>query len=316
MITWKLNAPIAFLVFNRPETTRRVFDAIAAARPSKLLVVADGPRPTHPGDAQKCAVVRAIIDQVDWDCQVLTNYADTNLGLRRRVSSGLDWVFEQVESAIILEDDCLPHPSFFRFCDELLERYCHDERVMTISGTNYQRGQRRTTDSYYFSRYPHIWGWATWRRAWQLYDVRMSTWAKVYNEQWLSDILNDPWAERYWSRQFQRVFTGEVNTWDTQWTYGCWTQGALSIIPNENLVSNIGFGPGATHTLSINEFANMSASPVEFPLRHPVTMIRDARADRVTQQYVYDSIPLWKKIADKMQLIVKSRVRSLLVGIR
>jgi len=313
MADYRVHSPIAFLVFNRPQTTQRVFATIAKAKPPKLLVVADGPRSTHPDDADKCAQVRKIATAVDWECEVLTDFADVNIGLRKRISSGLDWVFAQVEEAIVLEDDCLPDPTFFQFCDDLLDRYRHDERVMTITGANYQRGLRRSTDSYYFSRYPHIWGWATWRRAWQHYDVRMSAWPKVRDEQRLSDILNDPWAERYWTKLFQRTFTGEINTWDYQWVFACWLQSGLSIIPNENLVSNIGFGPEATHTVGISELANMSVQSLGFPLRHPVTMIRDTHADRITQKYHYDPLPFWKKITGKFRSVVRSRLRAVLV---
>src|SRR5665648_587346 len=169
MSNFQLKTPVAFIIFNRPETTRRVFAEIAKARPTKLLVIADGPRATHPDDAEKCAVVRAIIDGVDWDCEVLKNYSDVNLGCKRRVSSGLDWVFDTVEEAIILEDDCLPHPTFFRFCEEMLAKYRDDKRIAMISGDNFQFGKKRTEYSYYFSRYTHIWGWASWRRAWDNY---------------------------------------------------------------------------------------------------------------------------------------------------
>ena len=152
------STPVAFIIFNRPDTTKRVFAEIAKARPPKLLVIADGPRADHPADVEKCAAVRAIIDGVDWDCEVLKNYSDVNLGCKRRVSSGLDWVFDTVEEAIILEDDCLPHPTFFRFCEEMLEKYRDDKRIAMISGDNLQFGRKRTGYSYYFSRYPHIWG--------------------------------------------------------------------------------------------------------------------------------------------------------------
>lgn len=161
MYDFQLKTPVAFLIFNRPDTTRRVFAEIAKARPPKLLVVADGPRADHPDDVEKCAAVRAIIDGIDWDCKVLTNYSDINLGCKRRVSSGLDWVFDTVEEAIILEDDCLPHPAFFRFCEEMLNKYRDDKRIAMISGDNFQFGRKRTEYSYYFSRYPHIWGWAS-----------------------------------------------------------------------------------------------------------------------------------------------------------
>ena len=162
MSTYICKSPVAFLVFNRPETTRRVFAEIAKARPRKLLLVADGPRRQLPDEHARCREVRQIVSGVDWDCEILTNYSEDNLGCVVRVSTGIDWVFTQVEDAIILEDDCLPHPTFFRFCDEMLEMYRVDDRIMTISGDNFQFGRRRWNYSYYFSRYPHIWGWATW----------------------------------------------------------------------------------------------------------------------------------------------------------
>ena len=312
MTNYQACSPIAFLVFNRPHTTQKVFAEIAKARPPKLLIVADGPRPTHPDDPDKCAQVRSIVSEIDWDCEVLTNFADSNLGLRKRVSSGLDWVFEQVEEAIVLEDDCLPDPTFFQFCDKLLDKYRHDERVMSISGTNFQRGLRRTDDSYYFSRYLHIWGWAAWRRSWQHYDVQMSLWPNLRDGGWLKDILNDPWAERYWAKIFQRTFADEISTWDYQWTFACWVQGGLNIIPNQNLISNIGFGPDATHTVEANEMADTAILPIDFPLRHPATMIRDSRADQITQKYHYDPLPFWKKVTNKLQSVVLSRLQAVL----
>src|SRR5687767_13684909 len=163
--------PVALLVFNRPQATARVFEAVARARPPRLLVVADGPRADRPDDGELCHQTRAIIERVDWPCEVMKDYSDTNLGCRKRVSSGLDWVFSNVADAIILEDDCLPEPSFFPFCEELLERYRDDERVAMIRAGNFLEGRRVASTSYYFSRWFHIWGWATWARAWKHNDV-------------------------------------------------------------------------------------------------------------------------------------------------
>lgn len=154
-----------FPIFNRPDVTKKAFNEIRKVQPDILLVVSDGPSHHKQGEAEKCLETRAIIDQVDWDCKVLTNYSDVNLGCAKRILSGLDWIFGNFERAIILEDDCLPDPSFFPFCEELLERYKNDDRVMSISGQNSQFGRSRTSYSYYFSRYAHCWGWATWRRA-------------------------------------------------------------------------------------------------------------------------------------------------------
>src|SRR3954453_1153033 len=165
-----LETAVALLLFRRPEETARVFERIREARPRKLFLVADGPRPGNEEDAQGCEQARAVVERVDWPCDVVRDFADENLGLKKRIPRGLHRVFGEAPEAIILEDDCLPHPSFFRYCAELLERYRDDERVMMISGDNFQGGRRRTPDSYYFSRYVHSWGWATWRRAWQHFD--------------------------------------------------------------------------------------------------------------------------------------------------
>jgi hypothetical protein len=283
-----LKAPVAFLVFNRPDTTTRVFEAIRVARPPKLLIVADGPRADKPGEAERCAAVRRIIDGVDWPCEVLKNYSDINLGCKRRVSSGLDWVFNTVEEAIILEDDCLPHPTFFRFCEELLDRYRDDERVAMISGDNFQFGKRRTEYSYYFSIYPHIWGWASWRRTWKLYDVGMRSWPEIRNGRWLSDIFGDGRTARYWSDIFERTYRNEIDTWDHQLTFALCAMKGLVILPNINLVANIGFGAGASHTGSRSFVANLPVEPMVFPLQHPPFMARDTVADHFTHGIIYD----------------------------
>lgn len=287
MTDWQLTTPVAFLIFNRPDTTRRVFSEIARAKPPVLLVIADGPRAEYPADIDKCAAARAIIELVDWPCQVVTNYADSNMGCKRRVSSGLDWVFNTVDEAIILEDDCLPHPTFFRFCAELLTKYRHDERIMAVSGDNFQFGRRRNHDSYYFSRYNHIWGWASWRRAWQYYDVDLKLWPQVHDGHWLKDLLMDSFVVDYWAQYFQSVYDGQINTWDYQWTFACWIQNGLTILPNVNLISNIGFNAEATHTAGSNSFANLPTDSIRFPLQHPPFVIRDVQADSTTQNTVF-----------------------------
>ncbi len=288
MATFQMRTPIAFLIFNRPETTSRVFDAIRQAKPLKLLIVADGPRPDRAGEAELCEKTRRIATNVDWPCEVLTNFADTNLGCKKRVSSGIDWVFRTVPEAIILEDDCLPHPTFFRFCEELLERYRDDERIMMISGDNFQFGRRRSAHSYYYSHFTHIWGWASWRRAWQHYDVDMALWPAIRDGGWLRDLLGDSASVRHWMNIYDRVSRGEINTWDYQWTFACRLQSGLSIMPNVNLVSNIGFHAGATHTAHDSPFSAMPAEPMQFPLDHPSAIDRNVEADVYTQRMMYD----------------------------
>lgn len=292
MSEFRLNTPVAFIIFNRPDTTERVFAEIAKAKPPKLLVISDGPRINRSGEADKVVATRAIIDRVDWNCEVLTNYSDENMGCRRRVSSGLDWVFEMVEEAIILEDDCLPHPSFFRFCEELLEMYRYDERVAMVTGDNFQEGNRRGPHSYYFSRYTHIWGWATWRRAWKRFDPSMHSWPEKKDAAWLKDLLDESVTEKYWQERFDRAYTGEVNAWSLPWLLACWSQGGLTIMPNVNLISNIGFGVEATHTTTKGKFADMPVAEMPFPLSHPAEVIRDHRADEFTEKSAFSGGPL------------------------
>lgn len=277
---YKVTSAVALLIFNRPDTTARVFEAIAKAKPSKLLVVADGPRPDRLGEADKCAQTRAIIDNVDWDCEVITNFSAINLGCKKRVASGLDWIFEQVEEAIILEDDCLPEHSFFRFSDEMLERYRLNERVGMVSGGNLQFGQSRGNASYYFSRYTHIWGWATWRRAWKHYDRDMALWPSFRDEGWIDRVFASQGEREYWKNSFQWVHDGKLDTWDCSWTFAAITHGMLQIVPNVNLISNIGFGPEATHTHVVGIHANMPVQPIVFPIKHPKFVLADEEADR------------------------------------
>ncbi|MBD0261874.1 MAG: glycosyltransferase family 2 protein [Tolypothrix sp. Co-bin9] len=290
-----MKTPVTFIIFKRPQTTEKVFEVIRQVKPSKLFVIADGPRIHREDEAEKCEATRAIIERVDWDCEVIKNYSDINLGCAKRVYSGLDWVFNQQEETIILEDDCIPHPTFFRFCEELLEKYRHDTRISSISAQNVQFGHRRTNYSYYFSRYSHCWGWASWRRAWQHYDLNIKFWKEVQAENLLNDILMDPKAINYWQRIFQSVYDNPTGiTWDYQWTFACWMQSSLSIIPNMNLVSNVGIGADATHFSANQEcsFINIPTQAMEFPLKHPPFIVRNLEADMFTQKTVYKATAL------------------------
>jgi hypothetical protein len=283
MPDWQLRTPVAFILFNRPDVTERVFTEIAKAKPHKLLVIGDGPRADRAGEAGKVAETRQILERIDWDCAVLTNFSDINLGCKRRVSGGLDWVFEQTPEAIILEDDCVPHPSFFRFCEEMLERYRDDRRVVQINGANFQSGFRAgNQDSYYFSKLCHVWGWASWRDRWQsYYDVSMAAWPRVRDERRVADLVGSDEETKYWLPIFQDVFDGKIDTWDFQWAFACMLEGGSAVAPSVNLVSNIGFGAGATHTTGgRNRLANLPTEPMRFPLRHPAGMFQSRSLDR------------------------------------
>ncbi|MBC8108896.1 MAG: glycosyltransferase family 2 protein [Anaerolineae bacterium] len=271
-------APVAFMIFNRPDETARVFERIRQARPRTLLVIADGPR--NDAEHDLCECTRSVVQNVDWDCDVRVNASATNLGCRKRVSSGIDWVFNEVNEAIILEDDCLPDPTFFRFCDEMLDQYRDDPRVMHVGGSNFQLGVRPTKDSYYFSAINQIWGWATWDRAWRgHYDVSMKRWPEMRDTSFLQDLIGEAVAEKV-SRGFDGVHSGKIDTWDNQWTFAMWLAQGLAILPAVNLISNIGFGANATHTKkATSAIANQSTEPMEFPLKHPVQVARNRAAD-------------------------------------
>jgi hypothetical protein len=284
-----LETPVALIIFNRPDTTERVFAEIARAKPRRLLVIADGPRRERPGESERCAAARAVVQRVDWDCDVETDFSDVNLGCGRRVATGIGWVFEQVDEAIILEDDCIPHPTFFRFCAELLTRYRHDERVMHIGGGGFQLGRSNDALSYFFSRHYPSWGWASWRRAWQHFDIGLTLWPALRDKGWLREIVGDDRLIEHWHRMLDLAHAGldNVNAWDFQWTFACWVQNGLAVLPHATLVSNVGFRSDATHTRQPSDrIGHLPTAAMPFPLKHPQYMLRDADADRVFADHV------------------------------
>lgn len=305
MTDYTFRTPIAFIIFNRPDTTAQVFSEIAKVRPPKLLVVGDGPRVSRPGEAENVAATRAIIEQVDWPCEVLTNFADVNLGCKRRVSSGINWIFEQVEEAIILEDDCLPHPSFFRFCQEMLERYRDDERVAMVSGDNFLFDRVPMSESYYFSRYLHIWGWASWRRAWKDYDVEIRDWPYVQRSGLIKYSIRHRGEQAYWRQAFKEVYQGRLDTWDYQWVLSSWIQNRLAIMPSVNLISNIGFGPRATHTTGVSIYAAMPTREIDFPLCHPRYVFPHPAADMYTAKGHF-TVSLRRRVLNEVRKVAKS----------
>lgn len=273
-----LQTPVLFLIFNRPDQTVQVFAAIRAVRPARLYIAADGPRLDRSGEAERCTRAREIATAVDWPCEVRTLFRDTNLGCKRAVSGALDWFFGAEEAGIVLEDDCLPHPDFFRFCDALLDRYAGDERVSVITGDNFQRGRRRGDASYYFSKYNHCWGWASWRRAWWLYDGAVSFWPEWKVSATWRERIPDAVERRYWEGIFDRVARGEIDSWAYPWTASVWYRGGLTVTPNANLVTNIGFTEEATHTRGARQ-GHVVPSRALGPLTHPAKVERQRQAD-------------------------------------
>jgi glycosyltransferase involved in cell wall biosynthesis len=268
-IGYGIKTPVVLIVFNRPARARITFETIRAARPPKLIIVADGPRSDRPGEAEKCAATRAIVDTVDWDCELVRVYADSNMGCKMRVATGISTAFEYVDRAIILEDDCVPSASFFRFCEEMLDRYADDDRVMVVSGDNQLFGAALPDESYYFSRYAHLWGWATWRRSWSLCDIEMEKWPGIRKKGLLNQYFHRVSERYYWDSLLQYVFEGNIDTWDYQWVFSIWANNGLCVVPAKNLVRNIGFDVDATHTKYTSAYANLEAENLDFPLRHP-----------------------------------------------
>jgi hypothetical protein len=276
-----MSAPVLLLVFNRPEATARVFEAVRRARPEHLYVAADGPRAGRAGEAARCEAVRAIVSRVDWPCKQHTLYQDENLGCKRAVGAALDWFFAQESEGIVLEDDCLPDPSFFRFCAELLERYRADTRVWQICGTAFLERAKDTPreHSYFFSRYGPVWGWASWRRAWQHADPDLAQWPTMRAEPNLRSAYPDR-AERAARHSLgERLFRGQIDTWDYQWGMVKKYHSGLSVIPGRNLVVNIGFAEDATHTRAQHPLAARQSHELEFPLRHPPFVLADSAHD-------------------------------------
>jgi hypothetical protein len=245
-----------------------------------------------------------VTEQIDWDCEVFRNYADRNMGCRNRVSSGLDWVFEQCEEAIILEDDSLPQPTFFPFCVELLEKYRHDKRVMMILGTCYMPLDNQEPYSYHFSHYfGTTAGWASWRRAWDHYDVDMKTWPKVKKTPLLLELWGDQVMEKYWHHIIEKTYRGKINTWDFQWFYTIWLQKGLIAIPNINQMTNIGYGEGATHTTNVPRGLYWAGAELPFPLEHPPKVeINPSAASVVFKDWQRKAVKFSKKNQLRSQL--------------
>jgi hypothetical protein len=258
-------------------------------RPSKLYIAADGPREHRPDDIRLCEETRRTATAVDWPCSIQTLFRPRNLGCRLAVSTALDWFFEQEEHGIILEEDCVPSLSFFSYCGELLKRFAADERIMAVSGANFQNGREVTPYSYYFSRYMHCWGWATWRRAWQLCDREMSLWPEFRD----SAALNSWGAGEsnfvaYWQNIFDAAAAGKIDSWAYRFLFSCWAHNGLTCIPRVNLVSNIGGGADATHTSDPSDWLlSITARELRFPLNHPPGICRNWHADRFVQEYVF-----------------------------
>ncbi|RAJ97699.1 hypothetical protein LX87_02602 [Larkinella arboricola] len=291
----QFDVPILFLLFNRPNLARKVLDRIREVRPRELFVSIDGPRPNHPTDAENVAQCLALLDEIDWPCSVHRLVQNQNLGCRRAVSTAITWFFQQVEMGIILEDDCLPDPSFFTFCRENLHHHRDNATVLHIGGTNLQNGQWHGDGSYFYSKICHVWGWATWRRAWEKYDGAMATYPAFRKQNRIADLFPDRQVQEYWTDAFDGVHSGQISSWAYPWCYTIWINSGLCISPNRNLVSNIGFGDGATHTLDTDgSLSNVPLAPLN-EIRHPSFLIEHMAATEYSTHHYFKK-PTWVTI--------------------
>jgi hypothetical protein len=297
-----LKAAVLFIVFNRLDITKQVFEAIREAKPPKLYIAADGARESKEDEEEKVKAVRDfVINGINWKCEVKTLFREKNLGCKYAVSGAIDWFFKNEEMGIILEDDCFPSQSFFWFCEELLEKYKDDERIMHISGDNFQNGFSRGDGNFYFSRHIHVWGWASWRRAWKYYDVKIKSYPRFVKQNLIQTVWKNKKDQKYWLKNFSKVFKNRLDTWDYQWTFTVWSQNGLSILPNVNLISNIGFGVEATHTTVKSSSANLPKFEID-TLNYPSFVLANITADHYTNRNLFSTIFL-KRLFNRVRRI-------------
>ncbi|MCL1937785.1 MAG: hypothetical protein FWF52_05265 [Candidatus Azobacteroides sp.] len=286
--------PVLFIIFANPNTTVQVFEQIRQIQPTKLYVAADAPRLEKQDEIQRSIETRNIINRIDWHCELKTLFQDKNLGAKIAVSKAITWFFEHEEQGVILEHDCLPDPSFFPYCEKLLNKYKEDTRIGHIGGNNFLSGIVKNGLSYDFCSYPHIWGWATWRRVWKNYDVNFPFWEEEKEKR--SFLFYNQWEKIYFSTFISDVLYNRngINTWDTQYWFTLRLQNQLSIYPSVNMVTNIGLGdPNALHTAIKKEKLSVPVSGIHFPLRHPQYVLRNRKIDDATTKKLFFS---WKRL--------------------
>jgi hypothetical protein len=281
------DTPVLFLIFNRLDTSKEVFNRIKMIRPRYLYIASDGPRTSKFNENKVVEEVREwVLKNIDWDCNLKTLFRENNLGCGMAVSSAISWFFEHVEMGIILEDDCLPDLSFFAYSHELLIRYKEDQRISSICAPNMLGDLFTSSDSYNFSDYCLVWGWATWKRAWLKYDYKLSNWPEIKKTDFLKKMNNNLFFRIYWNYIFDLCFSGKIDTWDYQWIYASWQQRGLSIIPSVNLIRNIGIGNNSTHHVD-DYFSNFSEKQLSFPLIHPSKVQKNLNLDNLFSEKIF-----------------------------
>lgn len=302
-----MTSAVLFIIFKRPDTTRRVFERIREAQPPRLYIAADGPRKDRPDEAERCALVRQIVENVDWPCEVHRLYRDENLGCGKGVSSAITWFFEHEEQGIIIEDDILPHIDFFKYCDEMLDRYKDEERIQGISGHNVFYKELKNNLPYYLSHFSGIWGWASWRRVWNtyIYDIR-----EIKRDQLKKKLENriPPKTCLFFLDVYDKMLDSGIDTWDYQFFFNQMLNDRFFIIPFTNMTRNIGFDSlDAAHTSGSNRFELHHLEKTPYPFEHPVVLLEDLHADkiRIKNSHFYISSPI-RRISNRLLRFVKA----------
>lgn len=282
---YNIDTPILFIIFNRPDLTKLVFERVRQHKPRKLYVCADGAN--DPINKELCKESRdIIINNIDWNCELKTAFRENNLGCKKSVSDAITWFFNNESEGIILEDDCLPSDSFFGFCSQMLEKYRYDEHIGHIAGSNFQLGNIRGDGSYYFSNLTHVWGWAGWSRVWKDYDVDMKHFPEFKDLELINMSDSHKPYKNHWLHCLEETYFNRINTWDYQYAFLNLRKKKISIIPNVNLISNIGFREDATHTKENHKFSNLKSSNID-KIIHPTDILADVEADLFTQRIEY-----------------------------
>lgn len=304
--------PVLFIIFNRLRTTPKAFECIRRIQPQYLYIAADGPRADKPGEAELCKQTREIVlSMIDWPCELKTLFRDENVGCGKGVSDAITWFFDQVEDGIVLEDDCIPDPSFFEFCSVLLDRYRDNEKIMHIGGNNFQFGKIRGDGDYYYSFFSHNWGWASWKRSWKHFqydlDNQKNKIRKIYKKAYKN---NKPFIW-FLDNRFNEIKMPQNHIWDIQWHFAIIKNKGISIIPNKNLVQNIGFGEDGTHTLREEEWNTLNVANELRTFRQPSLLLIDKDADDYSIENNFKVFQLYhKEIEEKQNQIKETRKKN------
>lgn len=311
--------PVLLIGYKRVSTMLRVIESLRAVRPKSLYFAANAPNPLNPDERAMCTAVRKLVEQIDWNCEIATLFRSTHLSAKDSISQAIGWFFEQVDQGIILEDDCVCEPSFFPFCQQLLDRYSDEPTVMHIGATNFRGGSRSGGASYFFSRYAYVWGWATWRRAWRNFTLDLEEIPEPELRQILYERFKRKRDQDYWRILYRYLKSGNLDTWDGQWNIAVFRRRGLCVVPSVNLVRNIGFGPESTNTGNRdNIFAEMPASALSLPLKHANAISTCAAEDDWVADNVFGvskasrTLHLKMRIATRISLDQKTTIKRLL----